>query len=500
VQPREDRIAVIVGVGEWIDRPASADQGMEPLRMMEAAARAAEQDAGAALLALLDSIDVVCELSWPYPAAPARLAALLGAQPARAVYGPIGGESPIRFIHEAALRIASGESQAALVVGAEAEYTVGMARKQGVTLDWETRDDTPLVRGKDFLHPQAVLHGMALAPMVYPLFENAATASWGQTPRQAQQASAALWEKYSAVAAANPFSWLHEPLSAAEIGTPGPGNRMIAWPYVKHMVANPMVNQGAAVIITSLALARAAGVAEDKMVYVYCGAAASEPRDYLDRAQLDRSHALEAVLEKIVCDVGGDAHVFSAAELYSCFPIVPKIALRILGTPDLAPTVAGGLSFFGAPFNNYMTHGAAAMVRHLRGQDAALGLLYGNGGFMTYHHALVLCSDLSRANGKLAQHYRVQQEADARQPQAPRVADNHAGVIVIESFTVVHGRDGAPLHGTVIGRSANDERVLARVSAEDSAGIARLMDAERTPVGLKGSVTMGGNGMLIWRF
>lgn len=500
MQQPEDRIAVIVGVGEWVDRPASPAEGLEPLRMMEAAARAAEQDAGAALLARLESIDVVCELSWPYPDAPARLAELLGAQPTRAVYGPIGGESPIRFIHEAALRIASGESQAALVVGAEAEYTVGMARRQGVALDWETRDDTPLVRGKDFLHPQAVLHGMALAAMVYPLFENAAAASWGQTPRAAQQASAALWETYATVAAGNRSAWLQKPLSAAEIGTPGPANRMIAYPYVKHMVANPMVNQGAAVIVTSLALARAAGVAQDKMVYLYCGAAADEPRDYLDRAQLDCSHALEAVLEKIVSDVGGDANVFSAAELYSCFPIVPKMALRILGAPALAPTVAGGLSFFGAPFNNYMTHAVAAMVRHLRGQDAALGLLYGNGGFMTYHHALVLCSDLSRANGRLVQDYRVQQEADARQPPAPRIADNPAGVIVVESFTVIYGRDGVPVYGTVIGRTANDERVMARVPGEDSAAIARLVDAETTPVGLKGSVTMGENGMLIWRF
>jgi acetyl-CoA C-acetyltransferase len=40
------------------------------------------------------------------------------------------------------------------------------------------------------------------------------------------------------------------------------------------------------------------------------------------------------------------------------------------------PTVTGGLTFFGAPLNTYMTHAACAMVRKLR-NGAKLGLLYG---------------------------------------------------------------------------------------------------------------------------
>ena len=45
---------------------------------------------------------------------------------------------------------------------------------------------------------------------------------------------------------------------------------------------------------------------------------------------------------------------------------------------DVKPTVAGGLTFFGAPLNTYMTHAACAMVRKLR-NGAKLGLLYGQG-------------------------------------------------------------------------------------------------------------------------
>ena len=65
--------------------------------------------------------------------------------------------------------------------------------------------------------------------------------------------------------------------------------------------------------------------------------------------------------------VEGDGKKFDAIELYSCFPCVPKMARRTLGLgPDVKPTVTGGLTFFGAPLNTYMTHAAVAMVRKLR--------------------------------------------------------------------------------------------------------------------------------------
>ena len=93
---------------------------------------------------------------------------------------------------------------------------------------------------------------------------------------------------------------------------------------------------------------------------------------------------------------GGDGRTFDAIELYSCFPCVPKMARRTLGLgADVQPTVTGGLTFFGAPLNTYMTHAACAMVRRLRG-GARLGLLYGQGGFVTKHHALVVSPQTPR--------------------------------------------------------------------------------------------------------
>ena len=198
--------------------------------------------------------------------------------------------------------------------------------------------------------------------------KSATSAHWGQTPREALAESGDLWSTYASVASQNPNSWLKSSFAPEEITTPTPDNRLIAWPYTKLMVANPSVNMGGALILTSLAKARSAGVPEDRIVYAWGGASAEEPRDYLIRDQFFESHPQNAVLKAVMDLIEGDGKKFDAIELYSCFPVVPKMARRTLGLgPDVQPTVAGGLTFFGAPLNTYMTHAACAMVRKLRG-------------------------------------------------------------------------------------------------------------------------------------
>src|ERR1700760_3904446 len=106
-----DRIPVIVGVGEIVDRPADIAAGLEPLTLLEEALKRAEADSGAKLPAEIGSLDVVNFLSWRYCDPEKQLAARLGATPAHCYYGPVGGESPIRYLHEAAQRIARGECE-----------------------------------------------------------------------------------------------------------------------------------------------------------------------------------------------------------------------------------------------------------------------------------------------------------------------------------------------------------------------------------------------------
>jgi acetyl-CoA C-acetyltransferase len=309
--------------------------------------------------------------------------------------------------------------------------------------------------------------------------------------------SGKLWSAYSDVAAQNPHAWLKRRFTPDEITTPSPDNRLIAWPYTKLMVANPSVNMGGAVLMTSLAKARAAGVPEERMVHIHGGASAEEPRDYLDRDQFFESHAQNAVLRAAMQLAGGDGSAFDAIELYSCFPCVPKMARRTLGLEaDVQPTVTGGLTFFGAPLNTYMTHAACAMVRRLRG-GARLGLLYGQGGFVTKHHALVLSRQPPQA--ALAQDRSVQAEADAHRGAVPDFVTQASGKGTVESCTVLYGRGGEVEHGVVMLRTQDNARALARAGAQDGATLAHLLNMERTPVGSTGDIVNAGDGVLEWR-
>ncbi|VIO72233.1 hypothetical protein CI1B_38770 [Bradyrhizobium ivorense] len=495
----EDRIPVIVGVGEIVDRPKDIAAGLEPLTLLEAALKRAEADSGAKLLGDIQSLDVVNFLSWRYRDPEKQLAQRLGIAPTHLYYGPVGGESPIRYLHEAAQRIARGECSVAAVCGAEAQSTATKAQRAGVELPWTpfAHDVEEPKRGAAFQKPMAVTLGVFRPITVYPLYESATSAAWGQTPRQALNESGELWSTYARVAADNPNSWLKKQFTGEEITTATPDNRMIAWPYTKLMVANPTVNMGGALILTSLAKARAAGVPEDKLIYPLGGASAEEPRDYLIRDQFVESHAQTAVLKAVMDLVEGDGKKFDAIELYSCFPCVPKMARRTLSLgADVQPTVTGGLTFFGAPLNTYMTHAACAMVRKLR-DGGTLGLLYGQGGFVTKHHGLVL----SRAAPKAAlkQQTSVQAEADRNRGSVPDFTTEASGKGKVEAFTVIYRGNGEVEHGVTMLRTEDGRRTLGRIPASDTTTLAYLQDLDRTPVGSLGDIVTADDGMLEWR-
>lgn len=490
---------VIIGIGEITDRPDDPANSLEPMALMAEALQRAAQDANCGVQQL-DSIDIVHQVSWRYEKTAARLCERLNMQPARAVYGVTGGESPMRYLHEAALRIARGESEVAAIVGAEAQYAVNKAKAANIELPW-----TPIAKDVENpfpiegrLNPVAIAHGAIRPIHVYPFYENASHHAWQQTPRQALAESGAVWARYSQVAETNPYSWSRKSFTAAQVITPTPHNRLIAYPYTKHMVANPAVNQGAAIILTTLARARAMNIDEGKLIYVLGGASAMEPRDYLTRDQYVRSDAQDLVLNGMRSLANENRTDLQALELYSCFPCVPKMTRRVLRLrEDLTPTVTGGLSFFGAPLNNYMTHAVCAMVRHLRDDKASTGMLYGQGEFVTKHHAVLLSRNAPIV--ALKPNYSLQTELDRRRGIAPALVNDYTGDATIETHTVIYDRNGAALNGVVIAKTNRGQRVMARVPGHESDAIARLIDPDQAPIGARGRISKG-DGLLLFQF
>ena len=161
-------------------------------------------------------------LSWRYRDPEKLLAARIGAKPVHLYYGPVGGESPIRYLHEAAQRIARGECSVAAVCGAEAQSTATKAERAKITPPWTpfAHDVEEPKRGAAFQKPLAVKLGVFRPITVYPLYESATSAHWGQSPREALAESGDLWSTFAGVAAKNPNSWLKKTFAPEEITTP----------------------------------------------------------------------------------------------------------------------------------------------------------------------------------------------------------------------------------------------------------------------------------------
>ena len=147
------------------------------------------------------------------------------------------------------------------------------------------------------------------------------------------------------------------------------------------------------------------------------------------RVTYDRNPALQVAVDQVRARTATTADDYDHVELYSCFPSMPKLTVRVLGPLRPASvSVAGGLTFFGGPGSNYMTHGLASMVDRLRA-DGGTGFLHGVGMFMTKHHAVVL-GDRPRAGGFAG---------GGEVPTLPGVdvIDDYEGPGTIETYTVM---------------------------------------------------------------
>ena len=482
-----ERIPVIIGVGQVNDRPDDPDAGLDSLGLMVAALKAAAADAGVPL-ADIDSLAIVDQISFRALGPLCEpLAAAIGAAPAINYQSTAPhGDTPVRLLNEAANRIGAGETKLAAIVGGEALRTAaGRAAKaaSGEDKSYNAIRKVATRREPDY----AQKHGLAAPVDVYPLYENATRAAWGESLEDAQFESAEIWSRFSQVAADNDGAWIRKPATAEDILRIDDRNRPIAFPYSKLMVANSSVNQGAGFLVASLAEARRRGIADDRLIHVGMGAAAKEPPSILGRDRYDHSVSMETSITRTLALNGMTVEDFDHVELYSCFPCVPKMARRILGWPwDRPASVFGGLTFGGGPIANYMSHAIVSMVEKLR-QEGRTGFLFANGGFATDNHCIILGSEPIAA-ARFPQDFDYQAEAEAKRGAVPELVEDYAGSATIESYTIFYGRDGTPKAGVIVARTPEDKRTLAHVDVTDAAMLAFLTDGKAEPVGTAGQI------------
>lgn len=459
---------VIAGAGQVVDRPADLAQAREPLALMEQAVRGALDDARAApaVLARADTLAVVANVFHDYRDTARLLAERLGCRPARALLSTWGGNTPQSLLNHLCDEIAAGRSELAILVGAEAARSVRAAAKAGVTLPWTPPAAAAVPRwgdARDGTHPVEHAHGARQPTVTFALVENAWRAARGQTIAAQRDEIGAFAARCTAVAAGNSYAWFPQVRTARDLMTIDADNRMIAFPYPKRVNAILDVNQGAALLLASDDAARRLGLRRDGLVYPQVGADVHETWFLLKRPDLHAlpglRHAARAVLETAGLAIDDVRYL----DLYSCFPVAPRLVAATLGLPpDTARplTVTGGLPWFGGPGNNYATHAIAAMVDRLRSDPAATGLVHALGWNLT-KHALAVYASTPPAHGWRRAGAAAQSMVDAS-PQK-RLATEPAGAATVETYTVVHGRDGLPESGVVVGRLSDGARFIARL-------------------------------------
>lgn len=480
---------VIVGVGQVVVRDPDLASPQEPVDLCEEALQLALADSGADvdLLALADHVHAVPSASWTYPHQARVVAERVGAGEARTVQSsPYGGDGAQLVVNDAARLVVDGEAQVVLLTGAEAGATVAALQAAGQEPPWSRHDDgsTPdreIGVDRPANNEQETAVGLGAPIFVYALLESALRGRAGRGSDEHRALLGRVWSRLSEVAAGNPVAWSPQARTPEQVAQPAPENRWVSDPYTKLMCANLQVDLATGIVLTSVAAAEAAGVPQEKWVFVHAGASATDEWFVSERADLAASPAIAAAGSAVLAHAGVGIEQVELIDLYSCFPAAVQLGAEALGLPVDDPgrplSVTGGLTFAGGPGNNYGSHAIATMVPLLRAAPEQRGLSTSLGWYAT-KHAIGLYS--ATPPERPYAHLR---------PVVPRPAPRPArteleGAGVVEALTRPYRRDGR-VEAVVLSVLTDDgARTLLRLEDEGSLSLAEREDLLRRRVRL----------------
>lgn len=462
-----DRTPVLIGAGQVTYRgePARTPE-LSPAGFAAEAARRALADAGVRpeqvdrIAAVRMTADNAAPGPSPFPRAVARR---IGTNPREAIYGHLGGQSPQAFVNECAEALYAGQCDMALIVAAEATGLARAARRAGLELDWS--EDAPGDcddRGPGDLrvHPAEARHGLYVPVIVYSLIEHAFRARLGRTRAAHVAVMAQLFAGFSRVAAANPHARFPVERTPAFLATESAENYRVSDPYLKWLVAQDAVNQGAAVLMTTAGKADELGIPRNRRVHLH-GYAGLADAPLVERTDMGASRALEIAARAAFDMAGWSIDGIDLADLYSCFPCAVFAACNALGLPaddGARLTVTGGLPYFGGAGNGYSLFAIAEMIDRLRARPGARGLITANGGFLSKESVGLYSTEPPRD-------WRPRAAPDASISRIP-VDPAPTGTGTIETFTIAYAKD-APARAIVIGRTEAGARFVAEGAPDD---------------------------------
>ncbi|HKV04787.1 MAG TPA: acetyl-CoA acetyltransferase [Candidatus Acidoferrales bacterium] len=479
----ESSTPILVGCGDVTDLTTPVEAGRSPFDLIAEAGKLALADTGApSLAATIDTVAMLRLFSDTSPRystklggssnPPKSVAERLGINAARYIYTSSGGNMPQFAVNLLAEGIAQGDVRSAMIVGGEALRTQHGVERANLAVPWaEDPGGQPETIGNSrrAFSDEEERHNMRAPITIYPLFENAIRGSRRRSVSQQMMAMGALFAGFARVAARNPLAVRREGYSAERLATVDEENRWIGFPYPRLMNSNVFVDQAAALVMTSVGLARSLGIPEKKWVYLHGCSDITDHWFVSERIHLHSSPAIRLGARKALEMAGQTLASIRFFDLYSCFPSAVEIGCQEIGLSEDDPrglTVTGGLPYFGGPGNNYVTHSISEMIRQLRANPGSFGLITANGNYVTKHSFGVYSTTAFEGKWRRDSPAILQAEVDAL-PKAA-LTETPSGPATVETYTVMHGKSG-PEFGVVLGRlKENGRRFVANPLAEAS--------------------------------
>jgi acetyl-CoA C-acetyltransferase len=253
-------------------------------------------------------------------------------------------------------------------------------------------------------------------------------------------------------------------------------------PYTKRMVAFLGAAQGASLVITSLAVARRCGLA-DEAIFVWSGASCDEVWYPIARPDLGCSAGAAAAGQAALQAGGVGIDDVELLDIYSCFPSALQIGAAALGIVPGDPrslTVTGGLPYFGGPGNDYATHAIAEMVSRLRSggggsqsrSHGRLGLVTAVGWYLTKHAIGLYGTEPPPSGFVRGETATVQERIDAAALAVAPLGEPLEEEATVEASTVIYDRLGNPTSAPVIASLPDGRRVAATAQLDELPSIA----------------------------
>lgn len=481
-----DDVPVVVGVAEVVHRDGPDFVSASATALIREAVEAAL--AGTTLGPVVGEV-LVPRGTWTETDPGRSIANAIGAPGARSIAN-VPGVPQLALVSRAIVDVVAGVCDAAVVAGGENRWSAVVAAKQGVAVP--APPDDAMASQPDEVHephemPVAMVEverNLTVAAHQYAIIESALRHSLGRSNEEHQRALGDLWARFAAIAATAPAGWDRRAMSAEEIAYESPTNRRIAAPYAKWMVSQWNVDQAAALVVTTVGVARRHGIDPSRWVFPLAIAESNAVIPLTARAELHRWPASRLCGTAVLDAAAVAVDEIGPVDLYSCFPAAVEVQALELGLGlERELTLTGGMTFGGGPFNNYVLQGAAAMVRTLlEADEPTIGLTSAVSGLLTKPGVALWSNAAPRAPFAAID---VSEEADRGTARFPIDAEL-VGPATVVGATVVPGADGAVTSIVVV--EADGRRSVAQSDDPSVADSFLAVD----PVGRRVEVTAPG--------